>query len=84
MADAALVRLEVQVSTGDTDLIRAVADALRGEPKRAASLRSVVTRALADPDPETAIDVFGSDLADDAFAGVFGQPRQPGWRPVDL
>jgi hypothetical protein len=33
---------------------------------------------------KTAFDVFGSDLPDHAFAGVFDQPQQEGWREVDL
>jgi hypothetical protein len=37
-----------------------------------------------DPGVETAFDVFGSELPDEAFAGVFDQPRQNGWREVDL
>jgi hypothetical protein len=28
--------------------------------------------------------VFGSELPDETFAGVFDQPRQGGWREVDL
>lgn len=39
---------------------------------------------LIDPDIETAFDVFGSDLPDDAFAGVFDQPREKDWREVEL
>ncbi len=40
--------------------------------------------ALIDPEVKTAFDVFGSDLPDDAFAGIFDQPRQKGWREVEL
>jgi hypothetical protein len=33
---------------------------------------------------QTALDVFGSDLPDAAFEGVFDPPRQRNWREVDL
>jgi hypothetical protein len=33
---------------------------------------------------KTAFDVFGSDLPDDIFAGVFNQPRQQQGRKVNL
>jgi hypothetical protein len=39
---------------------------------------------LVSPAVKTAFDVFGSDLPDQAFAGVFDRPRQKGWREVDL
>jgi hypothetical protein len=37
-----------------------------------------------DSDLKTAFDVFGSELPDEAFVGVFDQPRQSDWRKVDL
>lgn len=79
-----LVRVEVQAPKGDTGLIRALAETLRGEPERAKSLRSTLQKALIDPEVKTAFDIFGSDLPDEAFAGVFDGPRQKGWREVDL
>lgn len=79
-----LVRVEVQAAKGDTGLIRALAETLRGDPQRAKSLRSTLEQALIDPEIKTAFDVFGSDLPDEAFEGVFDQPRQTGWREVDL
>jgi hypothetical protein len=75
-----LVRLEVQAAKSDAGLIRAVAETLRGNPERAKTLRSTLEQALFDPDVKTAFDVFGSDLPDEAFAGIFDQPRQKGWR----
>jgi hypothetical protein len=33
---------------------------------------------------KTAFDVFGSELSDHIFAGVFDQPRERNWRKVDL
>jgi hypothetical protein len=37
-----------------------------------------------NPEMKTAFDVFGSELPDEVFADVFDQPRQRGWRRVDL
>jgi hypothetical protein len=36
------------------------------------------------PEARTAFDIFGSDLADETFIGVFDQPRHRDWRDVDL
>ena len=79
-----LVRVEVQARHGDVGLIRALAETLRGDPARAETLRSALEQALLDPQVKTAFDIFGSDLAEEAFAGVFDQPRQKKWREVDL
>jgi hypothetical protein len=78
------VRIEVQATKKDTELLRAVAKTLRGEPERAKALRSTLEAVLVSPDVTTAFDVFGTDLADEVFAGVFDQPRQTSWREVDL
>ncbi|MFZ1962447.1 MAG: hypothetical protein WAU78_03090 [Roseiarcus sp.] len=79
-----LVRVEVQAVKGDTGLIRALAETLRGDPARAKTVRSALEQALIDPQVKTAFDLFGSDLPDETFAGVFDQPRQRSWRQVDL
>lgn len=78
------VRVEVQAARADAGLIRAVAEALRSKPEKAGALRSTLEKALVDPDIQTAFDVFGSDLPDEAFVGVFNQPRPGAWREVDL
>jgi hypothetical protein len=78
-----LVRLEVQAPKRDVGLIRALAETLRGNAEKAEALRSALARAV-HPEASTAFDIFGSDLPDEVFAGVFDQPRQPGWREVDL
>ena len=78
-----LVRLEVQALKQDAGLIRA-AETLRGEPENAKALRSMLESTLVSPAVKTAFDVFGSDLPDRAFAGVFDQPRKKRWRGVDL
>jgi hypothetical protein len=79
-----LVRMEVQATERDARLIRAMAETLRRDPERAEALRSVLARTLVHPEVQTAFDVFGSDLPDEVFAGVFDQPRQRGWCEVDL
>jgi len=79
-----LVRVEVQAAKKDAALIRALAETLRGRSARAESLRSALANALLDPEIRTAFDVFGSDLPDEAFSGVFDQPRHREWREVDL
>lgn len=79
-----LVRVEVQAPKKDAGLIRALAETLRGKTKEAEALRSTLTKAVMPAELRTAFDVFGSELPDDAFAGVFDQPRQRSWREIDL
>jgi hypothetical protein len=73
-----LVRVEVKPDKADAGLLRMLAETLRADPERAKSLRSVLEQALTDPQVKTAFDLFGSDLPDEGFAGVFDQPRQKG------
>jgi hypothetical protein len=79
-----LVRLEVQAPRKDVELVRAVVQTLRGEPEKAKALRSALEKALVNPVEMTAFDIFGSDLPDEAFAGVFDQPRERDWRNLKL
>src|ERR1700687_1976735 len=79
-----LVRIEVQAPKKDAGLIRALAETLRGGTDEAEALRSALAKAVMPPELKTAFDVFGSELPDDAFAGVFDRPRQRGWREVNL
>jgi hypothetical protein len=79
-----LVRVEVQAPKKDAGLIRALAETLRGKTKEAEALRSTLTKAVMPAELKTAFDIFGSELPDDAFAGVFDQPRQRSWREIDL
>jgi hypothetical protein len=79
-----LVRVEVQAPDKDASLIRALAERLRGEPEAAEALRSMLAKALTHPEPRTAFDIFGSELPDQAFAGVFDQPRHGTLGEVDL
>lgn len=68
----------------DAALIGRVLDVLRGDPNDAQALRRAIIAALPGPKAKSALDVFGSDLPDEAFDGVFTQERQTGWREVDL
>jgi hypothetical protein len=79
-----LVRLEVQAPRKDVELVRTVVQTLRGEPEKAKALRSALQNALVNPAEVTAFDIFGSDLPDEAFAGVFDQPRERAWRKLTL
>ena len=79
-----LVRVEVQAPKKDADLIRALAETLRGSSEKADAIRSTLAEALVHPEVKSAFDVFGSELPDEAFAGVFDQPRQCNWRNVAL
>jgi hypothetical protein len=79
-----LVRVEVQAPRKDAGLIRALAETLRGQADKAQALRSTLATALIDPEVKTAFDVFGSELPDETFAGVFDQSRQRDWRKIDL
>src|SRR5215470_4790944 len=84
VAARGLVRVEVQAPKRDAGLIRAVAETLRGEAEKAEALRCTLAKVLKHPKVKTAFDVFGSELPDETFAGVFEQPRQRNWREVDL
>jgi hypothetical protein len=79
-----LVRVEVQAPRRDVPLIRAMAETLRGRAQEANALRTTLAKALAPPAAKTAFDIFGSDLPDEGFEIIFNQPRERGWRKVDL
>jgi hypothetical protein len=78
------VRVEVQASKKDVGLIRALAATLRSGTENAEVVRSTLANAVMHPQLMTAFDIFGSELPDETFAGVFDQPRTRGWRRVDL
>jgi len=78
------VRVEVQAPKRDAGLIRALAETLRGKAEKAEALRSALAKALTHPEVKTAFDVFGSELPDDTFTGIFDQPRQRDWREANL
>jgi hypothetical protein len=84
VAARGLVRVEVQAARNDAGLIKALAETLRSKPEKAKALRSTLEEALIDAEIKTASDVFGSDLPDEVFAGVFDHPRPRKWRQVNL
>src|ERR1700724_782485 len=71
-----LVRVEVQAPKRDAGLIRALAETLRGKTEKGEALRSTLAKALMHPEVKTAFDIFGSELPDEAFAGLFDRSRQ--------
>lgn len=79
-----LVRVEVQTTPADTALIRQIARELRGDAQRARLLREKLKASLGTQRAKTAFDIFGSDLPDEAFEGVFEREPSPGWRDVEL
>ena len=79
-----LVRVEVQAPRRDAGLIRALAETLREDAEMAEAVRSALASTLLYPEVKTAFDIFGSELGDEIFAGVFDQPRQREWREIDL
>ena len=79
-----LVRVEVQAPKKDAALIRQLAASLRDGTTRAQQVRVALASALTPSNAKTAFDVFGSELADEAFSGIFDQPRPTGWRKVEL
>jgi hypothetical protein len=78
------VRVEVLAPKRDAGLIRALAETLRGDAEKAEALRSALAKTLTHPEVKTAFDIFGSELSDEVFTGVFEQPRQRKWREIDL
>jgi hypothetical protein len=67
-------------------VVREVAAILRGEPVRAEAVRAQLRSAVAEKHPGMSVlDIFGSDLPDHYFDGVFDQDRRSGKaRTVDL
>ena len=70
------MRLEVQATRRDADLIRASAKTPGNESEKAKVLRSTLVKAPVHSEIKIAFDVFGSDLPDEVFADVFEQQRQ--------
>ncbi|RNJ49842.1 DUF7662 domain-containing protein [Methylocystis hirsuta] len=69
----------------DLALVQRVLEVLRGDDEQQAQkLRRAIMAALATPKTESALDIFASDLPEDAFEGVFPNRREKGWREIDL
>jgi hypothetical protein len=74
--DAGLVRVEIQVPAIDAALVRDLAAVLRGEPEAAQVLRVQLRAIVAGPRASAVFDIFGSDLPDSCFDGVFEHDRR--------
>lgn len=73
--DSGVVRVEVQVPAIDATLMRDLAAVLRGEPEAAHVLRAQLRAIVAEPRASAVFDIFGSDLPDAVFDGVFDHDR---------
>jgi hypothetical protein len=78
-----LARIEVQVPSIDAALVRDLAAVLRGEPIAARALRIQLRAVIAEPRAAAVFDIFGSDLSDACFDGVFDHDRR-GDPPRDI
>jgi len=69
----------------DLALVQKVLEVLRGDDReKADKLRRAIVAALAAPAKASALDIFASDLPDEAFDGVFPDKCQGGWREIEL
>ena len=74
--ESGVVRLEVQVPSADVAMVRDLAATLRGDAVVARDVRAKVLTAIGQIDERNILDVFGSDLPDACFEGVFDERRQ--------
>ena len=82
---AGLARIEVQAPAMDASIIRELAAVLRGDVDRARAVRAELQSIIARPAAMSALDIFGSDLPDAYFEGVFEQGRRDDpVRDIDL
>ena len=82
---AGLVRVEVQAPATDAPILRDLAAVLRGDADRARAVRDQLQSIINKSPATLALDIFGSDLTDAYFEGVFEQARRDDpTRDVDL
>ena len=74
--DSGVVRVEVQVPAIDAPLVRDLAAVLRGESGAAQTLRAQLRVIISGPRASSVFDIFGSDLPDAYFDGVFEHDRR--------
>jgi len=83
--DSDIVRVEVRVPAIDAGVLRELAAILRGKSDAAQAVRYQLRSAVAKPRVGAVADIFGSDLPDACFNGVFDQSRQDGThRDIEL
>ena len=79
-----LVRVEIQVPADDAPLIRDLAERLRAPDVSATVTRNRLISAMErHEEPKSVLDVFGSDLPDEYFEGVFDHVRTTSNRKID-
>jgi hypothetical protein len=81
--DGGMVRVEVQVPAIDAGILRDLAAILRGKSDAAQAMRNQLRSVVAKPRAESVFDIFGADLPDAYFDGVFDQSRH-GDTPRDV
>ena len=74
--EGGMVRVEVQVPAIDAATLRDLAAILRSNSDAAQAMRNQLRSVVAKPRADTVFDIFGSDLPDAYFDGVFEQSRQ--------
>jgi hypothetical protein len=80
-----MVRVEVQVPAIDAGIVRGVAAILRSQSDAAQTMRNQLRAVVLKPRVDNVFDIFGSDLPDAYFDGVFDQRRKDDApRDIDL
>jgi hypothetical protein len=74
--EGGIVRVEVQVPAVDAPILRDLAAILRGKSEVAQAMRNQLRSAVAKPRADSVFAIFGSDLPDEYFDGVFNQTRR--------
>ena len=78
-----VVRVEVQVPAIDSAMLRELVAILRSQSDVAQVMRDQLRYILAKPRAASAFEIFGSDLPDACFQGVFERDRR-GDSPRDV
>jgi hypothetical protein len=78
-----LVRVELQVPAADAALVRRIARNLRGTDTKSRALRALLKSTFMEPTRGSALDIYGSDLPDEYFEGVFDHKRTTS-KPIEL
>lgn len=81
--DGGVIRVEVQVPAIDAGILRELAAILRGKSDAAQAMRNQLRSVVAKPRVASVFEIFGSDLPDDCFVGVFDQSHR-GDTPRDV
>jgi len=79
-----LTRAPTSQTPDDLALVQRVLEVLRGDDEQANKLRRAISAALATPKAGSVLDIFASDLPEDAFEEVFPHRRARDWREIDL